>query len=70
MGAGKRLHRQVNSLVAFQIVVSVEALGALVTLEWPVVLLWLRMTVVEEVRHACSMSAIEALHHVLMDAAH
>jgi len=33
MSTGERLHRKMNALVAFQIVVSVEALRALIALE-------------------------------------
>ena len=41
MTAGEWLHRQVNSLVAFQIVVAVEGLRALIAFERSVVLLLL-----------------------------
>jgi hypothetical protein len=54
-------------LVALQVVISVEALGALVALERPIVrslLLLVRMP--QKVRHASCMPAIEALHHSRM----
>lgn len=36
MGARERLHGQMDSLVAFQIVIAIEALWALVALEWSI----------------------------------
>lgn len=36
VGARERLHGQMNSLVAFQIVIAIEALWALVALEWSI----------------------------------
>jgi hypothetical protein len=52
-------------LVSLQVVVSVEALWALVALERSVIGRWLLMLRVSshEMRHGCSMSAIEAWHH-------
>lgn len=41
VAAGERLHGQVNSLVAFQIMIAVEGLGALIAFEGSVVLLLL-----------------------------
>ena len=60
MGAGERLHSQMDPLVSFQVVIPVEALGALITLEWPVVRsLLLVGRVAEEMRHARCVSAVE-----------
>lgn len=46
VAARERLHRQVDALVALQVVVPVEALGALVALERTVVLLLLLLLAV------------------------
>jgi hypothetical protein len=65
MGAWKRLDCQVDSLVSFQVVVPIEALGALIALEWPVVRSCLLVGVVSlhEVRHLGRVPTVEARHH-------
>ena len=65
MGAGKRLDCQVDSLVSFQVVVSIEALRTLIALEWPVVrsCLLVRVVSLHEVRHLGRVSTVEARHH-------
>lgn len=65
MGARERLDCQVDSLVPFQVVVPIEALGALIALEWPVVrsCLLVRVVSLHEVRHLGRVSAVEARHH-------
>ena len=65
MGARKRLDCQVDSLVSFQVVVSIEALGTLIALEWPIVrsCLLVRVVSLHEVRHLGRVSTVEAGHH-------
>lgn len=67
--AREGLYRQMNSLVSLQVVVPVEALRALVALEWPVIgrlLLMLRVT--QEVWYRGCVSTVESLHHAGVDA--
>jgi hypothetical protein len=60
----ERLDGQMYSFMPLQIVVSIEALWALVTLERSVVRSWLLVRwVAKEVRHCRSVAAIEARHH-------
>ena len=67
VGARERLDCQVNPLVSLQVVVAVEALRALVALEWSVGRGRLLMRVVpHEVRHLSCMSTVEAGHHARM----
>jgi hypothetical protein len=65
MGAWKRLDCQVDSLVSLQVVIPIEALGALVALEWPVVRSCLLVGVVSlhEVRHLGRVPTVETRHH-------
>lgn len=63
MVARKRLDGKMDSLVSLQIMVPVEALWALVTLEWTVVGGRLLMLMSHEVWHGCSVSTVEARHH-------
>jgi len=41
MSTGEGLYGQVDSLMSLQIVISVERLRTLITLEWPIILLLL-----------------------------
>lgn len=67
MVAGERLDCQVDPLMSLQIVVSVEALRALVAFEWSVGRSWLLvMVVTHEVGHLSCMSTVEARHHPRM----
>ena len=69
MRARERLHGKMDSLVPLQIVISVEALWALVALEWPVVRGCLLWWMTKEGTHACSMTAVEPVHHTMGHAA-
>ena len=64
MSAREWLDGQVDTLVSFQVVISVEALGALIAFERSVVL-WIRLSlgVAIHLLHMRSMSAVEPLHH-------
>jgi hypothetical protein len=70
MCARERLYSQMDSLMSLQVVVSVEALRTLVTLEGSVVR---RLLLVgrraKEMRHARSVSAVESGHHTGMNPA-
>jgi hypothetical protein len=63
MSTREWLHRQVNSLMALEIMIPVEALRALVTLERPIVMRWCRLRlvriVVVHVLHVGGMPAVE-----------
>jgi len=62
--ARERLDSKMDPLVPLQIVIPVEALGALIALERSVVgsgLLVLR--VAHEMRHSCGVTAVESWHH-------
>ena len=62
--ARERLNGKMNPLVPLQVMIAVEALRALVTLERPVIgswLLMLRMT--HKMRHSSRMSTVEPRHH-------
>ena len=66
--AGEGLDSKMDPLVSLQIVVAVEALRALVTLERSVVggrLLVRRMS--HKVRHGCRVPTVEARHHARVD---
>lgn len=65
MGAGERFHCQMNTLVAFQIMVSVEALRALIALEWPIIGGLLLRRVAKHVAHACRVSTVESWNHLV-----
>lgn len=52
VAAWERLYGEMDPLVAFQVVVSVEALRALVAFEWTVVLRCLRLVVVHVLQGA------------------
>jgi hypothetical protein len=53
--------------VPFQVVIPIEALWTLITLEWSVIRSLLRMRrVAKKVRHRSRMSTVEALHHARM----
>ncbi len=63
------LDSQMNSLVSLQVVVPVEALGALVASEGSVVLrVWLRMSI--HVVHLCGVAAVEVWDHTSWYSAH
>lgn len=61
MSAGERLDSQMYPLVPFQVMISIEALRTLITLERAVVrdLLLMRMAEEMSVRHTCCMPAVE-----------
>jgi hypothetical protein len=61
--AREGLNSKMYPLMSLQVVVPVEALWTLVALERSVVGGRLLMLVIHEVRHGCSMSAVEARHH-------
>lgn len=62
--AREGLDSQMDPLVSLQVVVSIEALWTLVTLEWPVVGGRLLMRwVSKEVGYCCGVAAVEAWHH-------
>lgn len=71
MAARKWLDSKMDSLVPFQVVIAVEALWALVALEWALigrVGLWLGVSI--HLLHLRSVTAIVAIHHIAMHAAH
>ena len=64
VGARERLDCQVDPLVSLQIVVAVEALRALIALEWPVGRGRLLVRVVShEVWHLSCVPTVESRHH-------
>lgn len=69
MAAWKWLHRQMNSLVPLQVVISIKALWALVATEWPVVW-WIGLLRVMSVhlRVLSSVAAVESGHHAMWHA--
>ena len=68
---GKRLDRQVDPLVALEIMVTIEALRALIAFEWSVVRgLLLMLGVTQEMRNSGRVPAVEALHHPGMHTTH
>lgn len=69
VAAREWLDCQMNSLMPLQIVISVEALRALVASEWPVVLrIWRWVTV--HVVHRRSVPTVVPAHHPMRDTAH
>lgn len=65
MRAREWLHRQVNPLMPFQVMVPVEALRALVTFKWPIVsgsgcMSGVRRVAPIDLLHAGQMAAIES----------
>ena len=71
MATGERLNSQMNPLMTLQVVISIEALRALVTLERTVVrgLLLLRMVSIHML-HASGVSTVETRHHPMRHSAH
>lgn len=70
VGAGKGLDGQMDPLVALEIVVAVEALGALITLERPIVgCLLLLVGMSQEMGNRGRVATVEALHHSRVDPA-
>lgn len=41
VAAGEWLHRQMNPLMSLQVMIAVEALGALIAFEWTIIMRWL-----------------------------
>jgi hypothetical protein len=70
MSARERLHGKMNSLMPFQVMVSVEALGTLIALERAVIRRLLLWWVTEHVAHACGMPAVESWDHLVGHATH
>ena len=67
MIAGKGFDSQVNSLMPFQIVISIEALRTLVTFEGPIIRnLLLVLLIIVHVLSICSISAVELRHHPML----
>jgi hypothetical protein len=75
VGARERLHGQVNPLVALQVMIPVEALGALITLEWSIGS-WTRHTMVGyrvssvEMLGVGDVSTIETRQNARLHSAH
>jgi hypothetical protein len=71
MSARERLDRQMNALMALQVVVTIEALRALVAFEWSIVLRrllrCLRRLAVHLVE-VCSVTAVITMHHTVGEA--
>jgi hypothetical protein len=62
--AREGLDSQMNSLVSLQVMIAIEALWTLITLEWPVVRSRLLMgRVAEKMRHGRCMAAVEPWYH-------
>jgi hypothetical protein len=67
----ERFYRKMYSLVTLEIVVPIEALGALVALEWPVVRsLLLVLGMAQEMWHLGGVSTVESGHHAWMYSTH
>jgi hypothetical protein len=65
--AREGLDSQMYPLVSLQVVISVEALWTLVTLEWTIVGRRLLVRGVTEVmRHRCGVATVETCHHARM----
>ena len=67
MTTRKRLDREMDPFMSFQVVVSVEALRTLIALERPVVVVRL-LRIPIHLLHVCGMATIESWHHTAWEA--
>jgi hypothetical protein len=63
MAAWEWLDGQMYALVPLQVVVAIEALWALITAKWAVILRILRLCMAVNVLQVCCVSAVEAVYH-------